>query len=61
MKKDVKETKKMSTPQEDVVRVLLQKTMEKDIDAKPYVAEEKQEDIEEITKKLKKEYAERRR
>lgn len=48
---------------EDVVKILVQKSQEKDIPAKPQSPTENvnQNDIEELTKRLKKEHADKSR
>ena len=60
MERNIVMGKNSMTSKEEFVRVLLQKAMEKDIDATPYVPEANPAEIEEISKQLKKEFAERK-
>jgi len=60
MEREIVMGKNSMTSKEEFVRVLLQKAMEKDIDATPYVMEANPLEIEEISKQLKKEFAERK-
>ena len=56
MEREIVMGKNSMTSKEEFVRVLLQKAMEKDIDATPYVPIANPAEIEEISKQLKKEF-----
>jgi hypothetical protein len=59
--KSKKRDKKMATKkEEEIVRLLLKKAQEKDSKAEPYQSEVDRSKIEEITKKIKKDLAEKK-
>ncbi len=60
MKREIVTGPNSMTSKEEFVRVILQKAMEKDVDATPYVPTANPAEIEEISKQLKKEFAERK-
>ena len=60
MERNIVVGKNSMTSKEEFVRVILQKAMEKDVDATPYVPTDNATEIEEISKQLKKEFAERK-
>ncbi len=60
IKREVNAGANPMTSKEEFVRVMLNKAQEKDIDATPYVPMANPAEIEEISKQLKKEFAEKK-